>query len=58
MLRENVIRAEKGRVNLTVETLMRFADGLGVDLAVGFVGAEGDAKKPRRKAATSTKPTR
>lgn len=34
MYRENYIRVEKGRVNLTIETLMRIADGLGVDLAV------------------------
>lgn len=34
MYRENYIRVEKGRVNLTVETLMRIADGLGLDLTV------------------------
>ncbi len=32
MFRENYLRIEKGRVNLTVETLMRIADGLGFDL--------------------------
>lgn len=36
MHRENVIRLEKGRVNLTVETLMRISEGLGVDLSVKF----------------------
>lgn len=36
MFRENFIRVEKGRVNLTVETLMRIAEGLGVDLLVKF----------------------
>lgn len=36
MLRENYIRIEKGRLNLTVETLMRVGDGLGVDLSVRF----------------------
>jgi transcriptional regulator with XRE-family HTH domain len=36
MLRENVIRAEKGRVNLTVETLVRIASGLDLDLTVRF----------------------
>jgi transcriptional regulator with XRE-family HTH domain len=34
MQRENMIRLEKGRVNLTVETLMRIASGLGLDLNV------------------------
>jgi len=37
MHRENLIRVEKGRGNLTVETLMRIAEGLGVDLRVSFV---------------------
>lgn len=36
MFRENYLRVEKGRVNLTVETLMRISDGLGVDLVVKF----------------------
>ena len=34
MQRENMIRAEKGRVNLTVETLMRIASGLDLDVSV------------------------
>lgn len=37
MHRENMIRIEKGRVNLTVETMMRIAEGLGVGLRVRFV---------------------
>ena len=55
MLRENVIRAEKGRVNLTVETLTRFADGLEVDLVVKFgrgSGSGGATRKPPAKRAS------
>ena len=36
MRRENVIRIEKGRANVTVETLLRLASGLGLDLRVAF----------------------
>lgn len=36
MRRENVIRIEKGRANVTVETLVRVASGLGLDLHVTF----------------------
>lgn len=36
MYRENYIRIEKGRVNLTVETMMRIAKGIGVELGVTF----------------------
>ena len=46
MHRENVIRLEKGRGNLTVETLMRVAEGLGVDLRVTFV------RRPTKASAT------
>ena len=34
MQRENMIRVEKGRANLTVETLVRIASGLDLDLTV------------------------
>lgn len=34
MGRENVIRIEKGRANVTVDTLVRIAFGLGLDLHV------------------------
>ena len=34
MRRENVIRIEKGRANVTVETLVRVATGLGLELGV------------------------
>lgn len=34
MLRENYLRIEKGRLNVTVETLVRIADGLGMELVV------------------------
>ncbi len=34
MHRENMIRLEKGRANVTVDTLVRIADGLGVELTV------------------------
>lgn len=36
MHRENLIRVEKGRVNLTVETIVRVAEGLGVTFKVAF----------------------
>lgn len=44
MYRENYIRIEKGRVNLTVESMMRIAEGLGLDLSVRFL------RKKRRPA--------
>lgn len=34
MGRENVIRIEKGRANVTIDTLVRIASGLGLDLHV------------------------
>jgi DNA-binding XRE family transcriptional regulator len=34
MRRENVIRIEKGRANVTIDTLVRIASGLGLDLHV------------------------
>ncbi len=34
MQRENMIRIEKGRANVTVETLMRIAAGLDLDVKV------------------------
>ncbi len=34
MGRENVIRIEKGRANVTVDTLVRIASGLGLELQV------------------------
>ena len=37
MQRENYIRVEKGRANVTVETLVRVAEGLGLDVKVTFV---------------------
>jgi len=37
MQRENLIRVEKGRANLTVETLVRIASGLDLDLRVRFL---------------------
>lgn len=37
MQRENMIRVEKGRVNLTVETMVRIAEGLDMDLGVKLV---------------------
>jgi transcriptional regulator with XRE-family HTH domain len=36
MRRENLIRIEKGRANVTVDTLVRLASGLGLDLRVTF----------------------
>jgi transcriptional regulator with XRE-family HTH domain len=36
MRRENVIRIEKGRANVTVDTLVRVASGLGLELRVMF----------------------
>jgi UDP-N-acetylglucosamine 1-carboxyvinyltransferase len=34
MRRENMIRVEKGRANVTVETLVRIAEGLDLNLTV------------------------
>lgn len=34
MHRENMIRVEKGRTNLTVETMMKIADALGLSLQI------------------------
>jgi transcriptional regulator with XRE-family HTH domain len=50
MHRENYIRAEMGRVNLTVESLMRIAEGLGVDLVVMLRRHGTELKKAPRKA--------
>ncbi len=36
MHRVNYIRFERGRVNMTVETMMRVAGGLGLDLHVAL----------------------
>ncbi len=38
MQRENYIRIEKGRANVTVETLVRIAEGLGLGVKVTLVG--------------------
>jgi transcriptional regulator with XRE-family HTH domain len=37
MARENIIRLEMGRANLTIETLVRIASGLGAELRVTLV---------------------
>ena len=34
MQRENLIRVEKGRVNLTVETIVRITTGLGAEVSL------------------------
>lgn len=47
MLRANYIRIEKGRTNLTVETLMRVAEGLEAELLVSV-------KKQRRSPTKET----
>lgn len=39
MARENYVRLDAGRVNATVETLLRVASGIGVDLRVVLVKA-------------------
>ena len=49
MARENYLRIEKGRANLTVETLMRIGHGLGLDLSVAYsakTASNGSASKP------------
>lgn len=50
MLRENYIRVEKGRVNLTVETMLRVADGLGSELIIRVA--------PKKKKVTPKKSSR
>jgi transcriptional regulator with XRE-family HTH domain len=42
MTRTNYARLEQGRTNVTLETLLRIADGLGLDLRVELVD------RPRR----------
>ena len=37
MTRSNYARIERGSTNVTIETLLRIARGIGVDLEVGFV---------------------
>jgi len=37
MTRCNYARIERGSTNVTIETLLRIARGIGVDLEVGFV---------------------
>jgi len=56
MYRENLIRVEKGRVNLTVETLMRISEGLGVNITVKFVGASKGKLRPIVVRATELRP--
>lgn len=50
MYRENYLRIEKGRVNLTVETMMRIAEGLGVRFEVVFRAPRGKASSRQRRA--------
>jgi transcriptional regulator with XRE-family HTH domain len=47
MARENYLRIEKGRANVTVETLVRIAAGLDLTLSVALDAAY--APRPRRK---------
>lgn len=47
MQRENLIRVEKGRMNLTVETMVRVSEGLGVNLTVTF--GPRSARAPQRR---------
>lgn len=53
MHRENYLRIEKGRLNVTIETLMRIAIGLGVNLTVGY-SAGARTKPPRRPRSTTS----
>lgn len=48
MLTPNYARLEQGRVNPTVETLLRVADALGVELAELFVPTEKRPTRPGR----------
>jgi transcriptional regulator with XRE-family HTH domain len=49
MHRENVIRVEKGRGTATIETLMRIAEGLGMDLRVTLMRRHGGGRGRPRK---------
>lgn len=42
MERPNYARIEKGRVNITIDTLLRICDGLGVKLAIVLGEARSD----------------
>jgi HTH-type transcriptional regulator, competence development regulator len=44
----NYARIEQGKKNVTYETLLRIADGLGVDLSVEFL----EKRTPRKKKAS------
>jgi transcriptional regulator with XRE-family HTH domain len=47
MTRGNFARVEQGRTNVTLDTLLRIARGLGIDLSVSFV-----ARSAKRSAAS------
>lgn len=36
MLRANYVKIERGKKNVTVDTLLRIADGLGVEMTIDF----------------------
>jgi transcriptional regulator with XRE-family HTH domain len=46
---QNYARIERGKKNVTFETLLRIADGLGVELTVAFLGAPPAKNKPVKK---------
>lgn len=59
MHRENYLRIEKGRLNVTIETLMRIAIGLGLDLTVGYSAATSKSSTKRAaKRSASPSPAR
>lgn len=55
MFRENYLRIEKGRLNLTIETLMRIGVGLGLDLSVAYSAAPATPSSTKRRVAPTNK---
>ncbi|HEX7663297.1 MAG TPA: helix-turn-helix transcriptional regulator [Polyangiaceae bacterium] len=58
MARENYVRLESGRVNATIETLLRAATGAGADLKIVFEPKKKPSKRTKSSATTSKRVSR